>query len=227
MEKNNFLWPVVPICTAQRRDVNPFDLLTDGKYRKCSVYKGGGGYDEFNYIIKRKTGIDLNPVQFVVQLQGCTLSCPYCYVTRQGVHGTPLMTSSEDLIRDYKDSGLEVFHLMGGAPALYMREWYRIYDEVKFFHSDFILVEQPYDVSVLNSIPGIHAVSLKEKEIYTHKQFILLIRNLCKIIQSELNFYFTFTGEKARSDFENIIEYLGGDLYDSFNVPIINYNALH
>ena len=37
MEKNNFLWPVVLICTAQRRDVNPFDLLTDGKYRKCSV----------------------------------------------------------------------------------------------------------------------------------------------------------------------------------------------
>lgn len=40
-------WKVVPICDKQMKDVNPSDVLNDGLYRKCDVYKGGGGYDMF------------------------------------------------------------------------------------------------------------------------------------------------------------------------------------
>ena len=39
------LFKVVPLCKKQLLEVTPSDILNDGLYRKCNVYKSGGGYD--------------------------------------------------------------------------------------------------------------------------------------------------------------------------------------
>jgi len=94
-----FKWPVVPLCRAQLQDVSPIDILNDGLYRKCNTYKGGGGYDKFPAIFERRFGPAPNlHDQFVVQLAGCPLRCPYCYVTEAGVHGKSRRISTNSLV---------------------------------------------------------------------------------------------------------------------------------
>jgi len=66
------LWKVVPISSGQLLDVRKEDLLEGNLYRKCSCYQGGGGYDKFPEIHKRRFGEEKSQ-QFVVQLYGCNL----------------------------------------------------------------------------------------------------------------------------------------------------------
>jgi hypothetical protein len=218
-------WPVVPLSEKQLKDVNPEDILENGLYRKCNIYKGGGGYDQFCSIYKNIFGVDLNPVQFVVQLYGCPLRCPYCYVTEDGIFGTPTYISTKELIKSYEKSGLDVFHLMGGAPAIYLSTWPEIQDKVKVFHSDFLLIERKYPKVVLKKLKGLHAVSLKEKYLYTNNQIELLWKNLESLIKYKVNFYITFTGKDEFS--EEIKAKFGPEvLKNSFVIPIIKYKAL-
>ena len=87
-------------------------------------------------------------MQFVVQLYGCNLDCPFCYVTRRGVWDTPIKVSTDALVRAYALSGANVFHLMGGAPALQMKFWPELLDALGpdiLFHSDLMLTETRYD----------------------------------------------------------------------------------
>ena len=116
-------WPVVPLCKNQLKDVRPEDVLNNGLYRKCDIYRGGGGYDQFNKIWEKRKGYRISPKQFVVQLAGCPLHCPYCYVTPDGINGKVVFKTTDEILTDYKDSNLQVFHLMGGAPALYLSHW--------------------------------------------------------------------------------------------------------
>ncbi len=218
-------WPVVPMCAKQRLDINPEDLLEGGLFRKCDVYKGGGGYDHFPYICEQRLGVDANHVQFVVQLQGCVLKCPYCYVTEDGVHGEATKVSSSRLLKSYERSGLDVFHLMGGAPAMHLRYWKELASNVKVFHSDFLLVEGLYFYGDLRDLPGLHAVSLKERFLYRECQMILLWKNLQALISNGVNFYITFTGSDEFSS--EIADRFGSEvLKDSFRIPIIDYKAL-
>ena len=86
----NFKWPVVPLCEKQLRDIRQKDILEDGLYRLCDIYRGGGGYDQFINIYNKRFGTSLTDGrQFVVQLYGCPLRCPYCYVTEDGVKSKP------------------------------------------------------------------------------------------------------------------------------------------
>lgn len=221
-----FKWPVVPICEAQRKDVRPEDLLADGLFRKCDTYRGGGGYDQFNKIYKKRYGAYINPVQFVVQLKGCPLKCPYCYVTKAGINNEHVLLTTKELLKAYDDTGLDVFHLMGGAPAIYLEFWKQLANKVKVFHSDFLLVEHEYSRSSLENLPGLYAVSIKESYIYRSKQIDLLFKNLDLLVESDVNWYFTFTGpcEDAKN---SIINRYGREvLRDSFDIDIIKYKAL-
>lgn len=116
MELITMYLPVMRLCDKQLRDINPEDVLNDGWYRKCATYKSGGGYDEFAKIASTILSIpqqDLS-TQFVVQLRGCPLNCPYCYVTRDGVvNGECKNIEIDDLIYDFINTKLKVFHLMG------------------------------------------------------------------------------------------------------------------
>lgn len=142
----SYSWPVVPLCARQRRDVREEDLIENGLFRRCNVSRSRDQRDNFGGICRSRLGRD-GDWHFVAQLYGCVLSCPYCYVTPNGIFGDPEIIHSADLVRHYHASNLPVFHLMGGAPGLYLENWSQLTGRMSdkdIFHSDLLLVEQPY-----------------------------------------------------------------------------------
>lgn len=218
-------WPVVPICDKQKLDIRPEDLLEDGVFRKFDIYSGGGGYDKFNSIFTKRFGWTPNPQQFVVQLYGYPLHCDYCYVTERGVWGTSKCLDTEELIESYLKTGLDTFHLMGGAPALYLEAWREIAEgpRVKVFHSDFLGMERFYTIEDLKGLPGLYAVSVKKETLKYIEQFLF---NLEIVVKSGINFYITFTGvpylrDRIKKEFGPFV------LWDSFIIKVNRkYKAL-
>ena len=240
-------WPVVKLCEAQLQDVNKSDILNDGLYRKCNTYKGGGGYDQFPKIYAKRYGLLDNKLklnnQFVVQLQGCPLKCPYCYVTVEGINGNATLVTTVNLYNAFCDSGCDVFHLMGGAPGLYIEHWYEIIELLdKPFHSDLLLVEKEYDKYIIERLAHykntLYAVSIKgagEEEFYKNTQAKLnsqlFWNNLDVLITYDFPFYLTFTGMSDESIYrfkELILKRYNSDtiLADSFKIDLIKYKAL-
>lgn len=239
-------WKVMHLCDRQLRDINPSDVLNNGLYRRCDTYKGGGGYDKFSEIYKNRTGQTGNyNEQFVVQLKGCPLKCPYCYVTVDGVHnGSYSLISTDQLIKDFSDSKLPVLHLMGGAPALYIDYWKEILEQLDsqaVFHSDLLLVEGEYSKDVIEDLAGynnsLYAVSIKGGNAAEFKKNTgialneaLFWRNFDMIVDCGLPFYLTFTGmtDKSIEHFKDSVEKRYGKhiLKDSFAIQLIKYEAL-
>jgi len=243
-------WKVCPIQGRQLKDVRPEDIM--GHFRICSTYRGGGGYDQFPYILIRRRPYLLshlkgNPgIQFVVQLFGCHLNCPYCYVTRDGIFGDFIEYSSKELVDVFLEiaekRGCGVFHLMGGAPALYHKHWYEILDILPseyVFHSDLLLTEMEYDINALTAVRSpnaLYAVNLKGTP-KTHLENTgrklnekLFWDNFDKVVESGISFYITVT----KPDFDtpaflDQIEDRYGNrnvLEDSFFINIIDYEAI-
>lgn len=253
-----FKWPVAPICDRQLRDINEEDIMYDFHgnrlYRRCDTYKGGGGYDRFESIWRSR---NCNTQcwcrdQFVVQLNGCPLSCPYCYVTPDGTHSKDVAyTNTEDLVGAFIRSRLPVFHLMGGAPAMYIDHWIDLIkklDNRGIFHSDLLLIEHEYSEKTMNTLSwsqysdnALYAVSIKGKDAEqfyrntgTKLDSKLLYFNLMTLARYEIPFYITFTG-MSDADIEewtdrlslyfgpNDIEWI---MRDSFAIQIRDYEAL-
>ena len=242
-----YLWPVVPLCNKQLRDINKSDILNNGLYRKCDIYKGGGGYDKFEAIFQKRFDTDLScRQQFVVQLQGCPLRCPYCYVTEKGVHGAAVYVPTEDLVQAYHNSGCEVFHLMGGSPALNLDMWPHLVSQLNgaVFHSDLLCLEQSYSPRVLATLSSqpnlLCALSIKgcspeEFKFNTGVPFDsrLFWNNFSKLVTSHFPFYLTYTnmGKESISRFEDeIFKRYPSDcdwiLADSFSIDLVFYLAL-
>lgn len=246
-------WKVVPLCIRQRRDVNPKDIVLGGLFRFCNSYKSGGGYDKFPEIYERRFGVPAEKLgtQFVVQLYGCSMNCPYCYVTRDGVCGNYVEMGSRELIEAFQSNltysnNCSIFHLMGGAPALYLNDWEDIMCRLGHpyvFHSDFVLNESEYDKGVLERIAkydnalfaaNIKGISKEEFECNTKVPFNeeLILRNLCSLWECGINFYITFTGIDLEAGKQYLIEKLpwkyikGGILNDAFSINIVDYEAL-
>ncbi len=241
-------WKVVPICDYQKLDVHPEDLLDDGMYRKCETYRGGGGYDQFPSIAEKRLLLDFQPhKQFIVQLYGCNLDCPYCYVTRTGVWGNYVETSTTELVSAFTRSGQQVFHLMGGAPAIYLENWPELMDGIfdygvgfPVFHSDFLLTEKDYDPFILGKIArydrSLFAVDIKgvtaaDYEKNTRKPFkeAMFWANLDMLVLYGVKFYLTFTAPD-RNEFYPFCDKLAGRygkqiLNDSFVINLIDYDA--
>ena len=224
---NNTKWPVVPLCDNQLKDIRETDVLNNGLYRLCDIYRGGGGYDKFIHIYNKRFNTDITDgTQFVVQLYGCPLRCPYCYVTRQGVTSNPVWIHEAEILKAFYESGAPVFHLMGGAPAIYLQYWKGIGNKVPIFHSDFLCVESVYNDDYLYDLPGLHALSLKDRYIYTDNQWDRIRINIDKLVKCNVNFYVTFTGESMEA--KELIETYYPDLMeDSFTIPIMDYEAIH
>ena len=208
---SEYLWKVVPLSKGQLLDVRPKDILNDGAFRKCDTYRGGGGYDLFPILADKFFGEPNHNLQFVVQLFGCNLDCPYCYVTRAGVWGKTIKFSSEELVRHFNESPCTVFHLMGGAPALKLSHWEGLLETLTLeskksrwlFHSDLMLTERHYSKELLYSINharALYAVNIKGVtsetfETNTRKKMDekLFWKNLELVQASYINHYFTFT----------------------------------
>lgn len=234
-------WDVVPICKAQLEDVNASDILNDGLYRKCNTYKGGGGYDKFPDIYNKRFGTDRKDLnnQFVVQVKGCPLRCPYCYVTESGIHGESVKVSSNKLVSDFRASGCSVFHLMGGAPALHLKKWPDLLRHLngEVFHSDFVLLEGEYDKGILNEISqyknSLYAISIKggnaeefRKNTRVELNETLFRNNLDALFNAGLQCYFTFTGMSKESIEEFKQKYKQYSYQDSFAIQLVHYKAL-
>lgn len=245
----NYKWQVMKLCNKQLRDINTSDILDNGLYRKCNTYKGGGGYDKFPEIYNKRIGItqDVNQ-QFVVQLKGCPLSCPYCYVTPDGVHnGECVEISTDKLVSDFLKSNLTVLHLMGGAPAIYINHWCDIIESIgenQVFHSDLLLIEGEYNDDIIKKLSlqrnSLYAVSIKgstPEEFFnntnTSLKQELMWNNLDKLVKYDFPYYLTFTGmsENSINNFKNNVFNRYGHraediLKDSFSIDLIEYEAL-
>ena len=242
-----FKWPVVPISANQMLDVSSDDLILDGHFRLCQTYKGGGGYDQFPHIAAAR-GLVSTPDeanrQFVVQLYGCNLDCPYCYVTRAGVWGRPTAYNTRELLwawRRAQDSyGANVFHLMGGAPAIYLHQWPELLDSLTsrtLFHSDLMLSEGSYDEAVLTGVdrPSVLlAVNIKgtDKESWernTRKPYHArqVAENLDKVRRrlAPERWYLTFTNVAPDAQ-EAFIREHGLEEQTNYGIDLIRYNAL-
>ena len=242
-----FKWPVCPIQGRQLKDVRKEDVF--GNFRFCNTYRGGGGYDQFPEIA-HKRGFTCRGhigLQFVVQLYGCTLACPYCYVTRDGIYGTSKEYTSEQLLGAYGRAFIArrpgVFHLMGGAPAIYHRRWPELIDMIPedvIFHTDLMLVEGSYDLPKLshcNAGNALYAVNIKGVNAEDHfrntgrklddKQFWF---NFYCVVDSGINFYLTFTNPDPDhlDEFRERVVSRYGDwiLNDHFVIDLIDYEAL-
>jgi len=236
------MWKVVPMCEKQLRDINKNDILHNGYFRKCNTYKSGGGYDRFPAIAEERLNMNGNN-QFVVQLYGCTLDCPYCYVTRDGIWGEYKTLTTNELIDYFIESKQDVFHLMGGSPALYIENWHEIINKLpkdKIFHSDLLLVEKEYKLEWLNSIKSnnsLYAVNIKGvtlDDFYnnTNRNFNkkLFYSNFDKVVESGINFYLTFTNPDKSKIIEfaySLIDKYGKKITeDAFIINLIDYDAL-
>ena len=240
-------WKVVPISNNQLKDVSSEDLVRGGDFRICQTYKGGGGYDRFPFIAAER-GLVSNPElanrQLVVQLFGCNLDCPYCYVTRSGVWGKYTEYPTGELVDIYHEAqaqnGANVFHLMGGAPALYLRHWPELVDYLcpsTLFHSDLMLSESLYTQYILRKLDHdgvLLAVNIKgttpeEWLANTRKPMNEeLIRKNLSALKTHLDparWYLTFTNvteDRQRAwveDFEVVDQYY-------YNIDLIDYNAV-
>lgn len=241
----SYRWSVVPLCSKQRKDVDPKDILEDGLYRLCNTYKSGGGYDKLPQILEKRLGLKGYQTQFVVQLYGCVFNCPYCYVTVDGIYGASKHVRTEELVEAFKRSGAPVFHLMGGAPAIYMYRWGELIDKLSeenpnaIFHSDLLLHESLYEYEELKEIAKpntIYAVSIKGFDDYSYYKNTgvklnssLVVHNLRRLKKTTgLNYYITFTGLTAE-EVKLAIEFFfieEDQLKDSFTIDLINYEAL-
>jgi len=227
-------WRVVPLSEGQLKDVRLEDILENGHFRKCSTYRGGGGYDKFPEYCKKFTGKS-HSEQFVVQLFGCNLDCPYCYVTRAGVWGNWVPYITIELIEAFKKSEQEIFHLMGGAPALQIDNWSEIINSLPdkvTFHSDLMLTEKEYSPDTLKSINrenciyaiGIKGLTEREHLTNTRKPFNIdrFQINLERILKENLQMYFTFTNVDRVATEQFMKQF---PQYDFFHIDLIDYEA--
>lgn len=241
------------VCPPQGRqllDIHEEDLFED--FRICDTYRGGGGYDQFPHIA-RKRGLvhelikgDISK-QFVVQLYGCHLRCPYCYVTRDGIFGEAKDYYPGQLLESFwraqEKFNVGVFHMMGGAPAHYMEKWPIIIQNLYpfyLFHSDLLLTEKPYDTAALYNIGtrnALYAINIKgvtEEDYFqntgTEIDWCLFWDNFYKVVDSRINFYLTFTNPDLSylEDFKDEIRKRYGRqvLEDNFIINIKQYDAL-
>ncbi len=162
----NMMIPISKIGPVQLRDVENSTGLVyhDEYYRLCEVVKSDKAFDNRGdcspYRMASLFGGDWRDYNyhFIVQVAGCPLSCPYCYVDNFKID---LQISIAALVNDFVEFremirslysiDVRVFHLMGGAPAVYAECWPEIrhaldalgQEDVILF-SDVVFVENRY-----------------------------------------------------------------------------------
>jgi pyruvate-formate lyase-activating enzyme len=252
VDKKMYKFKVCPIQGRQLLDVRSEDIFED--FRICDTYRGGGGYDQLPSIIRKRAVLSVEEgllshigKQFVVQLYGCHLRCPYCYVTRDGIFGKSVEYTAPELVyafsRAREAHNVGIFHLMGGAPVLYMKQWSSIIERLPddvVFTSDILLTENVYEKYILDMIcsrRAIYAINIKGITEENYKEntgreidWAVFWTNLEKIMNSYINFYLTFTNPDLyyMDYFTTKLKILFGEkiMNDSFIIDIKQYEAI-
>jgi hypothetical protein len=142
------------------------------------------------------------------------------------------------------ESEQEVFHLMGGAPAIYLNDWPQLFGCLPasvMFHSDFLLTEGLYSLPTLQNLAKfrdycLFAVDIKgvtpadyEKNTRKPLKEDLFWRNLDRLVATGIDFYITFTNPDMNyyDEFcEKLITRAGSKVMeDAFTIPLIDYDA--
>lgn len=201
--------------------------------RTCTVAKGDPPAspigDTTPWILEKRYGHSWKHWnrQFVVQVAGCPLECPYCYIDNLSAG---MAITIEEMISWYREfryrvHELNIFHFMGGCPGAHAHYWPIIrqeLDEAGFEDSvlvtDAILVEEwAYGIKPWIHIPNrtlvlvcIKGTSFSNFEANTG-------RNLFPVAMRELNHYlplsevhFTLTEPDSR-DIEHVKQWVGPD----------------
>jgi len=219
---------VARICTVVTDESAPDNRGDKVPYRIAETF--GGTWQDYNN-------------HFIVQVAGCPLKCPYCYVDNLKAD---LCMSADELVEKFKvfkekveerfGIKVNVFHFMGGAPAIYCEFWTELREsldkqglgEVILF-SDVILVENYFTKKRPWEFLNLHHFILTGCLKGTNRKNFLKNtgKNLFEQSLKELNsytsaknFYLTLIGfdetsledvykivSKNRIDFLNIINY--------------------
>jgi len=243
-----YRWKIKPLCEEQLLDVIPSDILAGGMFRTCDVYGEGVIYDMFPKIYEKRTGIKTKSKQFVAQLYGCHLSCPYCYVTPNGIWGDYVEYTTKELVEEFVKADVDVFHLMGGSPALYIDHWPELISMLSsygdyVFHSDLLLTEKRYNRLTLKAIAQencLYAVNIKGVTPEDYKRNTgkelgnVFWLNLYDLVVAEVPFYITFTNPDM-NHYDEFCDWVDtkmpgvrgkGVLDDSFIVKLVDYKAV-
>lgn len=224
---------IVPFCKKQLLDIRPEDIVSP-YIRKCDISRAMNGVDKFTDAYEKRFGIRPHNVHYIAQTYGCSRSCGYCYVTHEGIWGSPNTyikhVIAYHIFKDLRPSAPEntVYHLMGGAPAFWINDWLDVWyglPDTGIFHSDFLLNEMLYEAhertfdQLKKHDRQLHAVGLKEQRSWSKLELV----NLEFLQRSGLPFYLTFTGciDHQRVAKALLAPYVNHDLLEEmYNIPI-------
>lgn len=221
---------VVRICTVVK-DKKAHDNRGDkSPFRMAKIF--GGNWQDYNN-------------HFIVQVAGCPLKCPYCYV--DNLKADLLMTAKELVSRFIKfkketepkfNIKLKVLHFMGGAPAIYCEFWKELRNSLDkkglkdiILFSDVILVEnyffknKPWKFLKLHHFILTGCLKGTNKDNFIKNTGYDLFQQSLKELKNYLsakNFYLTLIGFDAKNLLE-IYKIIPKDKIDFLN--IINYEV--
>lgn len=181
--------------------------------RTCTVMQGSPPKSDIGDTVPRTIAkrygtnpLYKNPLywnrHFIVQVAGCPLQCPYCYLDNltEGEH-----IAIETMVDWYitfraRAKDLNVFHLMGGCPGAYAPLWPDIRRELDergledtVLLSDVILLEDLiYDVSPWKFIPERSIIVLSIKGTSFFNYYANTGTNLFPESMTELQTYLTY-----------------------------------
>jgi len=249
--------PIAKIGNIQKTDIEQTSgvKLYNAYGRICSVYKSkksrigdssprriaklfGGNWQSYNH-------------QFIVQVAGCPLNCWYCYVDNLDGKGKNsknfTVVELVDLFVQFRSAALDdykapinVFHLMGGDPALYCAFWPHLRDELDRRHmsgviilSNTVLVErktkrlEPWkflDIPHFMLSGCLKGVNREDFLKNTGKDLYHAAVSELKNYVHAKNFYLTIVGQSKNLDWPGLYELIPKDRIDFLN--IVNYNVV-
>lgn len=127
--------PISKIGPLQKIDVKKAGRYHDDYGRVCQVIQSKNWHGDLSSLrIAKLFGKHWQhwDKHFVVQVAGCSLKCPYCYV--DNLNPDKIVTAKElvSLFFEFSEivPDLNVFHLCGGMPARYPKFWEELRDEL-------------------------------------------------------------------------------------------------
>jgi uncharacterized Fe-S cluster-containing radical SAM superfamily protein len=173
---------IARICTVIKDSGSPDNRNDDSPYRMAKLF--GGSWQDYNH-------------HFIIQVAGCPLRCWYCYVDNLK---KDLIMSADEMVKMFinfrKEAkkkfniDLNVFHLMGGAPALYYWFW--------------PILREALDNRGLNNVILFSDIILVENYFYSH----ITPWNYMEIPN------FIVTGCLKGTNRSNFLQNTGFDLFD-------------
>lgn len=221
---------IARICTVVKDKHAHDDRGDKSPFRMAMLF--GGSWEDYNH-------------HFIVQVAGCPLKCPYCYVDNMEVDTSMSANDLVDRFIKFKEEveskfniKLKVFHFMGGAPALYCDFWKELRDTLDkrglkdtILFSDVILVEEyfvnkkPWEFLNLHHFILTGCLKGTNEENFIKNTGFNLFQQSLKELENYIsypNFYLTLIGFDEKN-LDGVYKIIPKERIDFLN--IINYEV--